>query len=86
MPMTKMAFILLVSLVVFIITLAGLIRADLLGLLGAIYIVVGVAEGFLLMGTGSEKEWFGIKLIILGIILFIILFMLYPMVPWLNPA
>ncbi len=84
MPMTKMAFILLVSLVTVIITITGLVRADILGLLGAIFIVVGVAEGFLLMGTGAEKEWFGIKLIILGIILFIILFMFFPMVPWLN--
>ncbi|MBN2043071.1 MAG: hypothetical protein JW754_04675 [Candidatus Aenigmarchaeota archaeon] len=85
MPMTKMAFIILVSLITFLLTLSGLIRADLLGLLGGIFIVVGIAEGFLFMGTGREKEWFGIKLIILGIILFIILFILYPMIPWLNP-
>ncbi len=81
---TKMGVALIVSLVAVIITGAGLFRADILGLLGAIFIVVGFVETFLLMGTGSEQEWFGMKLIILGIILFIILSLVFPVFPWLQ--
>jgi hypothetical protein len=71
----------IIAIIVIIVTAINILPRSLLGLLGAIYIVLGLAQTFLFMGSGKENLRSGALLFIIAICIFFVLFGIFPMFP-----
>lgn len=70
----------IIAVIAIILTAPGIIDRSLLGLLAAIYLVLGIAQAFLFAGSKGQNMQSGAWLFIISLVLFAILFLVYPMI------